>query len=46
MLITILIVCALACFLLGTFGVAARVNLTDLGLAFLTLVVLMGRGIG
>lgn len=43
MLVTILIVCALVCFLLGAFGVAARVNLTDLGLALLTIVLLLGQ---
>ena len=32
----VLIVAALVCFILGAFGVSARVNLTDLGLAFLT----------
>jgi hypothetical protein len=33
-------VAALVCFLLDTFGVAARINLTPLGLAMLTLAVL------
>jgi 4-amino-4-deoxy-L-arabinose transferase-like glycosyltransferase len=45
MLITILIICALVCFLLGAFGVSARVNLTDLGLAFLTLTLLLGQNL-
>lgn len=45
MLITILIVCALVCFLLDTFGVAARVNLTALGLALLTITMLLGHGL-
>lgn len=47
MLPTILIVCALVCFLLDTFGVAVRVNLTalGLGLAFLTVSMLIGSGV-
>lgn len=45
MLVMILLIAALVCFLLGAFGVAARVNLTDLGLAFLTGAVLAGTGL-
>lgn len=44
MLILILLVAALVCFLLDAFGVAARVNLTALGLAFLTITMLIGNG--
>jgi hypothetical protein len=41
MLVTILIIAALVCFLLDTFGVNARVALTPLGLALLTLTLLV-----
>jgi hypothetical protein len=36
MLALVLLVIALACFLLAAFGVSARVNLVALGLAFVT----------
>ncbi len=42
----ILIVLALICFVLATFNVGAPVNLTALGLAFLTAVLLVGGGTG
>lgn len=38
-----LICCALVCFLLATFGAAARINLTALGLALLTVWMLAGQ---
>lgn len=41
-LATLLLIAALLCFVLGAFGVAARVNLTDLGLAFVTVYLLVG----
>lgn len=44
MLITILIICALVCFLLDTFGVPARINLTALGLALLTITLVVSNG--
>jgi len=40
---TILLIAALIVFLLDTFGVAARINLTPLGLALVTLAFLLGR---
>lgn len=36
MVSTILLIIAIICFLLATIGVASRVNLVPLGLAFLT----------
>ena len=42
---TILLICALVCFLLGTFNVPTRINLVSLGLAFVTIAVLLGRGL-
>lgn len=39
---TILIICALVCFVLATFGVGAPVNLTALGLAFVTGAMMVG----
>ena len=44
MLILILLLCALVCFILDTIGIASRVNLTALGLAFLTITMLIGNG--
>lgn len=40
---TILLIAALIVFLLDTFGVSARINLTPLGLALVTLAFLLGR---
>lgn len=39
----ILLVAALIVFILDTFGVAARINLTPLGLALVTPAMLVGR---
>lgn len=39
---TFLLVAALICFLLATFGVPAKINLTALGLAFITAAYLFG----
>ena len=39
----IFLICALVSFLLATFGVASKINLTALGLAFLTLSMLVGN---
>lgn len=39
----ILLIAALVAFLLDTFGVSARINLTPLGLALATLAMLIGR---
>lgn len=38
----LLLIAALICFLLDTFGVAARVSLQSLGLAFMVLASLVG----
>lgn len=43
-LIPILLVIALICFLLAAFGVASRISLTPLGLAFVVLAQLAGSG--
>lgn len=45
MLVMTLLIAALVCFLLGAFGIAARVGLTDLGLAFLTGALLVNSGV-
>ncbi len=42
--LTILLVIALICFLLGAFNVASPVNLVALGLAFVTVAELVSRG--
>ena len=42
---TILLLAALVCFILGAFGVSSRVGLTDLGLAFLVLAMLVGGAV-
>ena len=42
---TILIICALVCFLLAAFGVPTRINLVALGLSFLTAAFLISRGV-
>jgi hypothetical protein len=39
---TILLLLALLCFILAAFGVASRVNLTDVGLALFVLSILAG----
>ncbi len=39
---TICLIIALACFILSSIGVASRVNLTALGLAFITAAMLLG----
>lgn len=41
----IFLIAALVAFILDTIGVAARVNLTALGLAFLTLSLILGTGL-
>jgi len=41
MIHTVLLVIALICFLAATFGVTSRVNLVALGLAFITLRILL-----
>jgi hypothetical protein len=38
----IILICALIAFVLDTIGVSARINLTALGLALLTLALLIG----
>lgn len=45
LLSTILIICALVCFLLAAFNVPSRISLTPLGLAFLTAAFLLARGV-
>ena len=39
----ILLIAALIAFVLDTFGVASRINLTPLGLALVTLALIVGR---
>lgn len=39
---TLLMICALVCFVLVTIGVSARINLLALGFVFWTLAILIG----
>jgi hypothetical protein len=41
----LILLAALICFGLAAFGVASRVDLTALGLAFLTIAMLLGTGV-
>lgn len=44
-LVTVLLILALVCFVLAAFNIGAPVNLTALGLAFLTAVLLITNGV-